>query len=178
LPDSATNIEQYRLPIEALEELGQNVTRLRDQADERASLIDYQGDAADAPRQPPKRSQRELKEQSKLRIVKHLAKEEAHIERYERQLSGKYQKRRYNELTAADITAIQHAVLIQHRFHRDIAEQYQVSVGLVGRIGRKVGTEHIEFKIQKEEKASDDHRRVRAVCFELLERHGAIQSVA
>ena len=111
-------------------------------------------------------------------MVKHLAKEETHIERYERQLSGKYQVRRLFELTAAEITAIKHAILIQHRFHRDIAEQYQVSVGLVGRIGRKVGTEHIETKIQKGEKASDDHRRVRVVCFELLERHGAIQSVA
>ena len=51
-------------------------------------------------------------------------------------------------------------------------------MGLVSRIGRKVGTEHIESRIQKEEKASDDHRRIRAVCFELLERHGAISSVA
>ena len=106
LPDSAADIEQYRLPVEALEELGKKATRLRDQADERASLINYQGYADDAPRQPLERSQRELKEQSKLRMVKHLAKEEAHIERYESQLSSKYRKRRYCELTAAEITAI------------------------------------------------------------------------
>ena len=79
LPDSATDIEPHRLSAKVLEDLGYKVTRLRNQADERASLINYQGDAADAPRQPPRHNEKELKEQTRHRKVKYLAKDQFQI---------------------------------------------------------------------------------------------------
>ena len=66
LPEGETDLEQFRLPIDDLEELGKKVTRLRAQASERAAAIESTGDAADAARLPPELDQHQLTEHAKL----------------------------------------------------------------------------------------------------------------
>ena len=66
LPNSATNIELYRLPADELEDLGKKVTRLRAQASERAAAIESTGDAADTARLPAELNRQLLNEHAKL----------------------------------------------------------------------------------------------------------------
>ena len=66
LPNSATNIEPYRLTTDELEELGRKVTRLRAQASERAVAIESTGDAADTARLPAELNRQLLNEHAKL----------------------------------------------------------------------------------------------------------------
>ena len=68
-------------------------------------------------------------------------------------MSFKYKRRKYHELTASDLLGIAHAVIVQFRFRRDIAEEYRVSVDLVGRIASmcKNGTAWIEERQATEE---------------------------
>ena len=53
LPDTADDLEEYRLPAGELEDLGRQVTQLRRQVSQRAAAIKAIGDAADVPHVPP-----------------------------------------------------------------------------------------------------------------------------
>jgi len=89
LPESETDLEQFRLPIDNLEELGKKVTRLRAQASERSVAIESIGDAADTARLPPELNQLQLEEHAKLQTSKQLAKEMMAYEAHEMAQSGK-----------------------------------------------------------------------------------------
>ena len=52
--------------------------------------------------------------------------------------------RRYCDLSAADLVGIAYGVNVQHRFHREVAGEFGVSVGLVSRVGRKARSDVIE----------------------------------
>ena len=62
---------------------------------------------------------------------------------------GMRKMRRRRDLSAADLVGIAHAVRVQHRFQREVAEEYRVSVALVSRVARKATSEVIKFKFEK-----------------------------
>ena len=66
------------------------------------------------------------------------------LEEKETCLGVKRKLRRYCDLSAADLVGIAHGVNVQHRFHREVAEEFGVSVGLVSRVGRKARCDVIE----------------------------------
>ena len=53
LPDAADDLEEFCLPVGELEDLGRQVTRLRQQVSQRTAAIKAIGDAADVPQVPP-----------------------------------------------------------------------------------------------------------------------------
>ena len=54
LPDSANDIDDFRLSVDELEDLGRQVTRLREQVSQRTAACLSIGDAADVSPIPPK----------------------------------------------------------------------------------------------------------------------------
>ena len=67
---------------------------------------------------------------------------------------------------------------VQHRFQREVAEEYRVSVALVSRVARKASCDVIKFKFENEESTAEDIRKIKAACYRLLERDGVIASAA
>ena len=102
------------------------------------------GDAADVPEIPPEVDLPVLAAADERRRRRLLSAELDRREPAERGLSHKYRRRRHCELSADEIVNIAHAVNIQHRFHRDVAEEFGVSVDMVRRIARKGGTAAVE----------------------------------
>ena len=51
-------------------------------------------------------------------------------------LAAKSRRKRYCDLSSVELTSIKHAVHVQKMFYRDIAEEHDVSVGLVSRVAR------------------------------------------
>ena len=105
-----------------------------------------------------------------------MAKEQAKQEEAQRDFSDRYKRRRYCDLSSADLIGIRHAVHIQHRFYRDIAEEFHVSVGLVSRVARKTGLDFIEERQEKEEREADDQRRIATTVTTMLNRRGYVGS--
>ena len=110
--------------------------------------------------------------------MKQLAKETIAYEVHETGMQGMGKKRRRCDLSAADLVGIAHAVRVQHRFQREVAEEYRVSVAMVSRVARKASCDVIKFKFENEAATAEDIRRIKATCHRLLERHGAIASAA
>ena len=71
------------------------------------------------------------------RRQRQLAQELERREPAERGLSHKRKCRRYCDLSTNEVISIAHAALIQLRFHRDVAEEFGVSIDMVRRIARK-----------------------------------------
>ena len=107
-----------------------------------------------------------------------MAKEEARHEAAQRDFSDRYKRRRYCDLHTADLVGIRHAVCVQHRFYRDIAEEFRVSVGLVSRVARKAGLDFVGERKEKEEREVDDQRRIATTVAQLLNRRGYVGSAA
>ena len=70
------------------------------------------------------------------------------LEAHENRQGGKRRQRRRCDLSAADLTGIAHAVHVQHRFQRDVAEEFHVSVALVSRVARKATSDVIREKFE------------------------------
>lgn len=134
------------------------------------------GDAADTAWLPPELNQRQLEEQAKLQASKQLAKEMTANEAHDMNQGGMRKMRRRRDLSAADLVGIAHAVRVQHRFQREVAEEYRVSVALVSRVARKATSDVIKFKFENEEASVEDIRKIKAACRRLLERDGVISS--
>ena len=96
----------------------------------------------------------------------------------ERGISDKYRCRRYCELSAYEIASITHAAVIMHRFYRDIADDFSISVGMVSRLAQKARAGNIVQDLTKNETKADDKRKIRLSCARLLERYGVIMNVA
>ena len=99
-------------------------------------------------------------------------------EAHETDLQGMGKKRRRYDLSAADLAGIAHAVRVQHRFQREVAEEYRVSVAMVSRVARNATCDVINFKFENEAATAEDIRRIKVTCHRLLERDGAIASAA
>ena len=110
--------------------------------------------------------------------MKQLAKETLAHEAHETGMQGMGKKRRRCDLSAADLIGIAHAVRVQHRFQREVAEEYRVSVALVSRVARKAICDVIKFKFENEESTAEDISKIKAACYRLLERDGVIASAA
>ena len=63
---------------------------------------------------------------------------------------GMQKMRRRRDLYATDLIGIAHAVRVQHRFQREVAEEYRVSVALVSRVARKATSDVIKLKFENE----------------------------
>lgn len=105
-----------------------------------------------------------------------MAKEEATQEEVQRDFGDRYKRRRYCDLSATDLVGIRHAVCIQHRFYRDVAEEFRVSVGLVSRVARKKDLDFIGKREEKEEREVDDQRKVATTVAQMLNRRGYVGS--
>ena len=113
------------------------MTRLREHVQLRVSAIKHVGDAVEVQAIPPEISQARLDARAECCRQEVLAKEEAELEPSEKPASHKYRRRKYHELTVAELAAIAHGVNIQFRFRRDVAEENRVSVSLVSRVASK-----------------------------------------
>ena len=102
----------------------------------------------------------------------------AAYESHETGMQGMGKKRRRCDISAADLAGIAHAVRVQHRFQREVAEDYRVSVALVSRVARKATSDVIKFKFENEAATAEDIRKIKVTCHRLLERDGAIASAA
>ena len=178
LAETSNDLEDFRLSGNELESLGKQVTQLRQQVSARVGAIKAIGDAGDIPEIPPEIDFRALAATFKSRQSKYLAKREDCQEAGERGLSHKYRRRRYCDLSANDLIGIAHAVHIQHRFYRDIAEEFLVSISLVSRIARKKGFEFLKEKMEKIDKEREDERAVGNAIDDFLPKNGCIGSVA
>ena len=98
----------------------------------------------------------------------HLAQELERREPAERGLSHKRKRRRYCDLSLNEVVSIAHAAHIQRRFHRDVAEEFGVSVDMVRRIARKGGTAAIEERQAADNARSSQVAAVRAAVGELM----------
>ena len=99
-------------------------------------------------------------------------------EAHETGMQGMGKKRRRCDLLAADLVDIAHAVRVQHRFQREVAQEYRVSIALVSRVARKATCDKIKFKFEMDSANAEDIRRIKVTCHRLLERYGAIASAA
>ena len=167
LPDWIDDLEIYRLSDEELMELGQKVTRLRDQIAERAATIKAIGYVEPSQEnQAPLDQRTTLVDENQDKRQK-LAKEHERREPNERGLSHKFCRRRYCDLSVNEVLAIVHAVKIQHRFHRDIAQEFKISIGMVSRIARNHGSRTIEDRLNQVNAQESQITMVRAAVAEI-----------
>ena len=112
------------------------------------------------------------------RLRRLLALEDARREPAEQGVSDKYRRRKYCNLSLGEKVEIAHAAVIKYRFHRDIAEEFRVSTGLVGRIVRMAKTGHFAKLVANVENLANVGKLVGKTCKRLLEADGALSSVA
>jgi len=86
--------------------------------------------------------------------------------------------RRYCDLSAADLVGIAHGVNVQHRFHREVAGEFGVSVGLVSRVGRKARCDVIEKRFSKEESKVADSKRIVNIVGKIIEQDRFVASTS
>ena len=118
----STDIEDYRLSSEDLEELGKHVAKLRNHVQLRVSAIQHDGDAVEVQAIPPEISQGLLEARAERHRLKVLAEEVGEVEALEKPASHKYRRRKFHELSSAELVGIGHAIHIGFRFRRDVAE--------------------------------------------------------
>ena len=152
LPDDANDLEQFRLPANELERLGRDATRLRELCGQHMPPIYHE--CTTYVRRMYHDSHPTVPSRGYACHVRAnlLAKEEERQEPHERGVSHKYRRRRFCELSIEDVVGISHAVHIQRRFYRDIAEEFCISIGMVSRIARKNGTEHIDDRLAEKDR--------------------------
>ena len=107
-----------------------------------------------------------------------LALEDARQKPAEQGVSGKYRRRKYRNLSIGEKVEIAYAAVIKHRFHRDIAEEFCVSTGLVGRIVRMAKTRHFAKLVADVENLANIGKSIGKTCKRLLEANGELSSLA
>lgn len=161
-----------------MEDFGKKVTRLRIQVSERAVAIKTVGDAVDVFAIPQQLDEGYFANLAKSQQRRLLALEDARREPAEQGVSDKYRRRKYCNLSIGEKVEIAHAAVIKYRFHRDIAEEFRVSTGLVGRIVRMAKTGHFAKLVAEVEIFANVGKMIGKTCKRLLETDGALSSVA
>ena len=115
LPDSEKDLNLFRLSDDQLLDFGKRVTRLREHVNQRVATIAAFGHAEHVPLIPSELDERLRKEVVNQEVRRTLAAEENQLVQSCFEFSHKYRRRRFCDLSRADIVGIAHAKLVDER---------------------------------------------------------------